>query len=195
VQASDKSSRQFYREGSPKKGGCAYYVSVLAPDLSTLHIAQYSVNDPPPNAPVQSTVDDINHNVGFWADQADFRFPERIDPGLTNFADEELEAIFEDQVAHFVDYQTRVALRAIQQNRNADLVLVYIEQPDGSEHQFLLTDPRQATSPTNPQSIFRVRIRRKSRVTPVTFRMLTRPPTPRCSASSIRSAPILPASR
>ena len=154
VTASDQSSSPFYLEGSPKKGGCAFFVSALAPDLSTVHIARYSVDDIPPNPPVQGSVDDINSNVGFWADQADFRFPERINPGLANFSDQELEAIFEDQVAHFVDYQTRVALRAIQQNPNADLVMVYIEQPDGSEHQFLLTDLRQATNPLDPKSIF-----------------------------------------
>jgi len=31
--------------------------------------------------------------------------------------------------------------------------MVYIEQPDGSEHQFLLTDLRQPTDPRNPNSI------------------------------------------
>lgn len=31
--------------------------------------------------------------------------------------------------------------------------MVYIEQPDGSEHQFLLTDPRQGTNPKDPNSI------------------------------------------
>src|SRR5262249_48334241 len=36
---------------------------------------------------------------------------------------------------------------------NADLAMFYFEQPDGSAHQFLLTDPRQATDPTNPASI------------------------------------------
>jgi len=156
VKASDKSSSQFYLEGSPKKGGCAYYVTVLSPDLSAVHIARYSVNDIPPNAPVQSVVDDINNNVGFWADQADFRFPERINAGLTSFSDQELEDIFEDQVLHFVDYQTRVALRAIEQNPDADLVMVYIEQPDGSEHQFLLNDLRQATNPQDPTSIYQL---------------------------------------
>jgi hypothetical protein len=102
---------------------------------------------------VLANVDDINNNVGFWADQADFRFPERINPGLTVFTDRELENIFEDQVKSFVDYQTRVALRAMSQNPNADLTMVYIEQPDGSEHQFLLTDLRQATNPMDPNSI------------------------------------------
>ena len=53
----------------------------------------------------------------------------------------------------FVRYQTRIAERAIQKNRDADLVMVYIEQPDGSGHQFTLTDRRQATDPRNPASI------------------------------------------
>ena len=154
VKASDKKSSPFFLEGSPKKGGCAFYVTVLAPDLSTVHIARYSVDDIPPNAPVQANVDDINNNVGFWADQDDFRFPERINFGLTAFTDQELEAISEDQLRTFVDYQTRVALRAIDQNPDADVVYVYIEEPDGLEHQYLLTDPRQATNPLDPTSIF-----------------------------------------
>jgi len=33
-------------------------------------------------------------------------------------------------------------------------VMIYIEQPDGSGHQFTLTDRRQATDPRNPDSIF-----------------------------------------
>src|SRR5262249_51637889 len=115
--------------------------------------ARYSVSDIPPNPPVQNVVDDINTHVGFWAAQADFRFPERLNPGLTSFSDQELEAIYEDQVATFVDYQTRVAIRAIEQNPDADLVMVYIEQPDGSEHQFLLIDPRQASNPLDPTTI------------------------------------------
>ena len=154
VKASDKKSSPFFLEGSPKKGGCAFYVTVLAADLSTVHIARYSVDDIPPNAPVQASVDDINSNVGFWADQDDFRFPERINPGLTAFSDQELEAISEDQLNTFVDYQTRLALRAIDQNHDADVVYVYIEEPDGLEHQYLLTDPRQATNPLDPTSIF-----------------------------------------
>ena len=31
--------------------------------------------------------------------------------------------------------------------------MVYIEEPDGFEHQYLLTDPRQATNPLDPNSI------------------------------------------
>lgn len=64
-----------------------------------------------------------------------------------------MEAIYEDQVTTWSEYQTNVALRAIQQNSDADLVMIYSEQPDGSEHQFLLTDPRQPTNPTDPTSI------------------------------------------
>lgn len=153
VKFSEGTSQPFYFEGTPKKAGAAFFVSALAPDLSTVHIARYSADDIPPNAPVLANVDDINNNVGFWADQSDFRFPERINPGLTSFSDAELEAIYEDQVKHFVDYQTRVALRALSQVPDADLAMIYIEQPDGSEHQFLLTDPRQATNPLDPNSI------------------------------------------
>jgi len=153
VKASDRRSAPFYLEGSSNKAGTGFYVSELAADLSTVHIARYSANFIPRNPPVLADVDDINTHVGFWAPQADFRFPERINPGLDAFGDLELEAIFEDQIALFVDYQTRVALRAIERNSEADLVMVYIEQPDGSSHQFLLTDPRQASDPRNASTI------------------------------------------
>lgn len=154
VHFSDQKSSLFYLEGSTSKAGTAFFVSDLAPDLSTVHIARYSANSIPRNAAVLDNVDDINNNVGFWAPQSDFRIPERLSPGFTNFSDQELEAIYEDQVRGFVDYQTRVALRGLQQFPNADLAMIYIEQPDGSEHQFLITDPRQATDPTNPNSIW-----------------------------------------
>jgi hypothetical protein len=36
---------------------------------------------------------------------------------------------------------------------DADLVMTYIEQPDGSCHQYLLTDPRQASNPVDPNTI------------------------------------------
>lgn len=149
-------SQRFYLEGSAHKSGTAYYITVLAPDLSNVHVARYSGYDIPrssadPN--VIANVDDINNNVGFWGAQPDFRFPERMNPGITNFGDSELEAIFEDQVNTWVPYQTQVALRAITANPNADLVFVYSEQPDGSEHQFLLVDPRQASNPTDNTSI------------------------------------------
>jgi len=153
VKFSDGTSQQFYLENTPRKAGLAFFISAMAPDLSNVHIARYSADDIPPNAAVLANVNDINNNVGFWADQSDFRFPERINPGLTAFSDLELEAINKDQVNHFVDYQTRVALRAMSQTPNADLVMIYIEEPDGAEHQFLLIDPRQPTNPLDPNSI------------------------------------------
>lgn len=153
VRASDQKSSPFYLEGSSNKAGTAFYVTNLAPDLSTVRFARYSANYIPRNPAVIADVDDINNNVGFWAPQSDFRITERLSPGFENFSDIELEAIYEDQVRNFVDYQTRVGQRAIQKNPDADLVMLYIEQPDGSEHQFLITDPRQATDPRDPYSI------------------------------------------
>ena len=143
----------FYFEGSGSKVGAAYFVTALSPDLSNIHLIRYGSSFIPRNTPVLASVDDINNNVGFWRPQADFRLPERLSAGFGNFSDVELEAAFEDMVETFVVYQTRVAERAIMQNPGADLVMVYIEQPDGSEHQFLLTDPRQGTNPTDPNSI------------------------------------------
>ncbi|MBV8883614.1 MAG: alkaline phosphatase family protein [Chroococcidiopsidaceae cyanobacterium CP_BM_RX_35] len=153
VQASSEASSPFYLEGSSNKAGTGFYVSYLAPDLSTVRLVRYSVNYIPRNPAVLASVDDINNNVGFWVNQSDYSFLERIASGIATFSDEELEAIYEDQVRNFVDYQTRVALRAISQVPNADLVMVYIEQPDGSEHQFLITDQRQATNPADPTTI------------------------------------------
>jgi predicted AlkP superfamily pyrophosphatase or phosphodiesterase len=147
-------SAPFFFEGSGNKVGAAYFVSALAPDLSIVRLARYSGNFIPRNTPVLADVDDINNNVGFWRPQADFRIPERLGtPSFNTFPDVELEAIYEDMVRTFVRYQTRIAERAIHQNRDADLVMVYIEQPDGSGHQFMLTDRRQATDPRNPNSI------------------------------------------
>ncbi|MER3433306.1 MAG: phosphodiesterase [Leptolyngbya sp. ERB_1_1] len=153
VKVDDHKSSPFYLEGSSLKAGTAFYVSNLAPDLSTVRFARYSANYIPRNPAVLANVDDINNNVGFWAPQADFRIPERLSPGFDSFSDQELEAIYADQVKGFVNYQTRVGLRAIQTNPDADLALIYIEQPDGSEHQFLISDPRQATNPRDPNSI------------------------------------------
>lgn len=153
VKASEEKSAPFYLEGSSTKAGTAFYVSQLASDLSTVHVARYSANYIPRNPAVLANVDDINNNVGFWASQSDYRIPERLSSGFEKFSDRELEAIYEDQVRNFVDYQSRVAVRAITQNPNADLVMLYIEQPDGSEHQFLITDPRQATNPRDSSSI------------------------------------------
>jgi len=143
----------FFFEGTGAKVGAAYFVTALAPDLSVVRFARYGASFIPRNAPVIANVDDINNNIGFWRPQADFRIPERLSPGFTTFPDVELEAMYEDMVKTFVRYQTKVAERAIATNPDADLVMVYIEQPDGSEHQFLLTDPRQGTNPTDPNSI------------------------------------------
>ncbi|MCA1456845.1 alkaline phosphatase family protein [Bradyrhizobium sp. BRP22] len=143
----------FFFEGSGAKVGAAYFVSALAPDLSVVRFARYGANFIPRNAAVLADVDDINNNVGFWRPQADFRIPERLSPGFTNFPDIEIETMYEDMVKTFVRYQADIGERAIRNHPDADLVMVYIEQPDGSEHQFLLTDRRQGTNPTDPNSI------------------------------------------
>jgi len=153
VKFSDRVSAPFFFEGSSNKAGTSFYVTQLAPDLSTVRFARYSANFIPGTPAIQADVNAINTSVGFWAPQADFRIPERLSPGFTSFPDAELEAIYEDQVRTFVDYQARVALESIKRNPRADLVLTYIEQPDGSGHQFTLTDPRQATNSTNANSI------------------------------------------
>src|SRR5262245_25853823 len=149
----DGTSSPFFLEGSANKAGMSFYVTRLAPDLSTVRLAHSAANAIPRNAAVLADVDDVNTHVGFWAAQADFRIPERLSPGFDPFPDVELEVIYEDQVRSFVDYQTRLALHAISRRPDVDLLMVYVEQPDGSEHQFLLTDPRQASDPRNPASI------------------------------------------
>lgn len=143
----------FFFEGSGAKVGAAYFVSALAPDLSVVRFARYGANFIPRNTAVLADVDDINNNIGFWRPQADFRIPERLSPGFTNFPDTEIEAMYEDMVRTFVRYQANIAEHAIRKHPDADLVMVYIEQPDGSEHQFLLTDSRQGTNSTDPNSI------------------------------------------
>src|SRR5262249_7515468 len=146
-------SAPFYFEKTGNKIGAAYFVSALAGDLSTVRFARYGANYIPRNAPVIAAIDDINNNVGFWSPQADLPILGRLGPGPTSFPAVEREAMFHDMVRTFVRYQTKVAQRAIRQNSDADLVMVYIEQPDGSEHPFLLTDPRQATDPRDPSTI------------------------------------------
>src|SRR5918994_490777 len=127
----------------------------MAMDLSAVRFARYSANFIPRNAPVLDAVDDVNHAVGFWAPQPDFRIPERLSPGFGSFSDLELEAVYRDQVITFTDYQTRLGLRAITHNPSADLVMIYFEQPDGSGHQFTLTDRRQPSDPLDATSIGR----------------------------------------
>jgi arylsulfatase A-like enzyme len=65
------------------------------------------------------------------------------------------EAVYEDQVTTFTAYQTAMATHAIRSNPDADLVMLYFEQPDGSGHQFTLIDPRQATDPRDATSVGR----------------------------------------
>ena len=144
----------------PQKAGVRYFVSNLPPDLSAVRIARTSVtfiNRALTTVPaVLANVDDINNNVGFWQPQPDFRIVQKLDAvpsTFTAFPDIELEAIYMDLVREFVTYQTNVGLRAINRLPNADLAMVYIEQPDGSGHQWLLTDPRQSTDFTNPNAI------------------------------------------
>jgi hypothetical protein len=142
-------SARFFFDGSGLRIGTAFFVSTMAPDLSLVRFARYSANFIPRNAPVLTIVDDINSNAGFWAPQPDFRIAQRLGPGFdpATFPDPyELEAIYQDQVRSFVAYQTSIALHALRQNQDADLVMIYIEQPDGSGHQFSLTDPRQPTN-------------------------------------------------
>ncbi|VIO80576.1 hypothetical protein CI41S_74080 [Bradyrhizobium ivorense] len=143
----------FFFEGSGAKVGAAYFVSALAPDLSVVRFARYGANFIPRNTPVLADVDDINNNIGFWRPQGDFRIPERLSPGFANFPDLEIETMYEDMVKTFVRYQADIGERAIKNHPDADLVMVYLEEPDGSEHQFLLTDRRQGTNPTDPNSI------------------------------------------
>jgi predicted AlkP superfamily pyrophosphatase or phosphodiesterase len=153
IKVDEEVSKPFYLEGSANRVGTGFYVSTLSPDLAKVNIARYSANFIPRPSTILKDVDDINNNVGFWAPQPDFRITEKLSPGFDRFSDGELEDIYEDQVRTFVDYQTRVGLRAIQQNPDADLAMLYIEQPDGSGHQFLIADPRQATNPSDPLSI------------------------------------------
>jgi predicted AlkP superfamily pyrophosphatase or phosphodiesterase len=153
VLAGSEKSAKFYLEGTTTKAGTAFYITNMAPDLSTVRFVRYSANFIPSTPAVQADVDAINSNVGFWAPQPDFRIPQRLSPGFTNFPDVELEQVYEDLVLTFIDYQTQVLIEAIQRNPDADLVLGYLEQPDGSGHQFTLTDSRQPTDPANPNSI------------------------------------------
>ncbi|MFX6066970.1 hypothetical protein ABTE92_18890, partial [Acinetobacter baumannii] len=91
----------FFFEGSGAKVGAAYFVSALSPDLSVVRFARYGANYIPRNTPVLADVDDINNHIGFWRAQADFRIPERLSPGFTNFPDVEIETMYEDMVKTF----------------------------------------------------------------------------------------------
>ncbi|MDX1978278.1 MAG: alkaline phosphatase family protein [Pseudanabaenaceae cyanobacterium bins.68] len=153
LRANSKTSQRFYFEGSNNRAGTGFYLSNLAPDLNNTRLIRYAVNFIPRNAPALSAVDDINNNVGFWSPQPDFRLTQRSAPGLANYPEIELEEAYADLVKISEDYTSNLVGRAIQQNPNADLVMTYFEQPDGSEHQFLLTDPRQASNPLDANTI------------------------------------------
>src|SRR5262249_31614887 len=136
-------SAPFFFQGSGNVVGAAYYVTTLAPDLSAVRFARYGASYIPQNSPVPAVLQNIaqvHASVGFWQPSPDFRIPERMAAGFTDFSDIELEQIYEDQVTTFVDYQTKVALNAVDKNPDADLVMIYIEEPDGASHQFLLTE-------------------------------------------------------
>jgi len=147
---------KFFFEGSGLRIGTTFVVSTLAPDLSLVRFSRSTLSYIPRHASTLQAADDINSNVGFWVPQADFRIAQRLgtgfDPGTFPDA-HELDAIYREQVRSFVAYQTGIALRALEQSNGADLVMIYIEQPDGSGHQFTLTDPRQASDPRDNRSV------------------------------------------
>ena len=155
IQPSTKISALFYLEGHSNKAGVRYFVSQLAPDLSTVRIARSSTSFIPRNAAVLADVDDINNNVGFWQPQADFRIVERIDAAPSTFVS------FPDWNWRRFTWSSsgnssrtrRTMSWWISRIPNADLAMIYFEQPDGSGHQFLAMDPRQPTDPTDPNSI------------------------------------------
>src|SRR5262245_61637493 len=127
----------------------------MDPGLATVRFARYSANYIPRNSAALTSVNDVNTSVGFWGAQPDFRIPERLSPGFGPFPDLELEAMYQDQVRTFTAYQVQVAELAIRRVPDADLVMIYFEQPDGSGHQFTLTDHRQATNPLDATSVGR----------------------------------------
>jgi predicted AlkP superfamily pyrophosphatase or phosphodiesterase len=147
------SSSPFFFEGSGSRVGTRFFVSTITPDLSNVHLVRYGAQFIPRNAAVLPFVDDINEHVGTWPPDPDFRITERLGQGFSAFDDLELEAIHRDQTTTFLEFATRMAQRAMSQNPRADLVMVYLDQPDAAGHQFLLTDSRQATNPTDATTV------------------------------------------
>ena len=135
------------------QSGNRIFRGLLAPDPVDSPRDPLSRQLHPAQSPVLANVDDVNESVGFWAPQPDFRILERLSPGFGTFNDLELEAAYQDQVRTFIDYQVRVTLHAIERNPDADLVMGYIEQPDGAGHQFLMIDPRQPSDSRDATSI------------------------------------------
>src|SRR5262249_5258265 len=157
----DGHDQPFYLEGSNNRVGTGFFVSKFDPlffttdaaNTDTIHLARYASNFIPRNLPVIQDVDNINNNVGFWSYSHDFRIVERLTPSFAPFSNAELQAIDNAANARFVDYQARLGGVAMQQTPGAGLGMVYIEEPDGLSHQYLLTDQRQAVDFTNPNSI------------------------------------------
>lgn len=146
-------SAPFFFEGSSSRVGTRFFVTTLTGDLSNVHLVRYGAAFIPRNAAVLPYVDDINEHVGSSAPDPDFRITERLGPGFDAFDDLELEAIHRDQTTTFLDFATRMSERGMAQNPRADLVMVYLDQPDAAGHQFLLTDSRQATNPADGKSV------------------------------------------
>src|SRR5262249_32343098 len=122
-------------------------------NTDAIHLARYASNFIPRNFPVIQDVDNVNNNVGFWSYSHDFRIVERLTPSFAPFSDAELTALDNAANSRFVDYQARLAVFSMKQRPGAGLGMVYIEEPDGLEHQYLLTDQRQAVNFTDPNSI------------------------------------------
>ena len=56
------------------------------------------------------------------------------------FDDLGFEAIHRDQTVTFLEFATRMSQRAMARNPDANLAMIYLDQPDASAHQFLPTD-------------------------------------------------------
>lgn len=152
LRAREPVSRPFYFDGSASQAGTAFYLTALPPDLVGVRLVRYGTGHLPRREAILAIVDEVNRNVGSWAPAPDYRIPERLLDSLRTFPDEELEAVYVDQMRTFVDYQVRLLSFAIARNPDADLVLGYIEQPDGAGHMFLMADPRQASDARDPTS-------------------------------------------
>src|SRR5262249_20490884 len=114
--------------GASQKAGTRYFVSNLAPDLSVVPIPRPSltfINPTSTTVPaVLADIDDLHKTVGFWQPQPDFRIVEKLDAvpsTFLSFPDLELEAIYEDLVINWTEYQKNVVLRALAREPDADL--------------------------------------------------------------------------
>ncbi|NJN88402.1 MAG: hypothetical protein HC881_21575, partial [Leptolyngbyaceae cyanobacterium SL_7_1] len=82
VMSVSEASKPFYIEGSPE-AGTRFYVSEIAPDLSRVRFARYSVNYLPRHAATAREVAEINQNIGFLPPQPDYRITQRSNPALS----------------------------------------------------------------------------------------------------------------